>query len=188
MTQNYRVHYKKGDVTIEVESTDKDYVDVTLKKLIDLRQASSSSNNSSQSGSARGSSSKHKSKAGKLTKDRGDTHEINISALVTAIHEADNFSQIEEHVLNKSAQLPRVLLVLHFANELGAPSLTTGQISSVTDELGVKISPANVSHTIRNNRKYFTSDHARRRGASVPCKLNRQGKQAILKCLKAEKV
>lgn len=92
MTQNYRVHYKKGDVAIEVESTDKDYVDVTLK-LIDLRPASSPSTSSSQAGRKRGPSSKRKSKAGEPARDRGDGHETDISALVTAIHDADNFAR-----------------------------------------------------------------------------------------------
>lgn len=34
MTNNYRVHYKRGDLEIEVESTEKDYVDQMLKKLV----------------------------------------------------------------------------------------------------------------------------------------------------------
>ena len=37
MSDNYRVHYKKGDTEIEVESTDKNYVDSMLAKLTELR-------------------------------------------------------------------------------------------------------------------------------------------------------
>jgi len=35
MSQNYRVHYRKGDVDIEVESTDKTYVNEMLNKLLE---------------------------------------------------------------------------------------------------------------------------------------------------------
>ena len=34
MRNNYRVHYKRGDLEIEVESTDKNYVDQMLHKLV----------------------------------------------------------------------------------------------------------------------------------------------------------
>ena len=36
MANNYRVHYKKGDVEIEVESTDKNYVEKMLHKFVPL--------------------------------------------------------------------------------------------------------------------------------------------------------
>ena len=34
MSNNYRVHYKRGDLEIEVESSDKNYVDQMLHKLV----------------------------------------------------------------------------------------------------------------------------------------------------------
>jgi hypothetical protein len=36
MSNNYRVHYKRGDLEIEVESTDKNYVDQMLHKFVPL--------------------------------------------------------------------------------------------------------------------------------------------------------
>jgi hypothetical protein len=36
MSSNYRVHYKRGDLEIEVESTDKNYVDQILHKFVPL--------------------------------------------------------------------------------------------------------------------------------------------------------
>ena len=36
MSNNYRVHYKRGDLEIEVESTDKNYVDQMLNKFVPL--------------------------------------------------------------------------------------------------------------------------------------------------------
>jgi hypothetical protein len=36
MSNNYRVHYKRGDLEIEVESSDKNYVDQILHKFVPL--------------------------------------------------------------------------------------------------------------------------------------------------------
>ena len=36
MSNSYRVHYKRGDLEIEVESTDKNYVDQILHKFVPL--------------------------------------------------------------------------------------------------------------------------------------------------------
>jgi hypothetical protein len=42
MSNNYRVHYKKGDIEVEVESSDKDYVDQMLLKLLSPQASQSS--------------------------------------------------------------------------------------------------------------------------------------------------
>jgi hypothetical protein len=42
MSSSYRVHYKKGDIEIEVESSDKDYVDQMLQKLLSQQVSQSS--------------------------------------------------------------------------------------------------------------------------------------------------
>jgi hypothetical protein len=42
MSNNYRVHYKKGDIEIEIESSDKDYVDQMLQKLLSPQASQSS--------------------------------------------------------------------------------------------------------------------------------------------------
>jgi len=40
MSDSYRVHYKKGDTEVEVESSDKSYVDAMLAKLITATRGS----------------------------------------------------------------------------------------------------------------------------------------------------
>ena len=42
MSSSYRVHYKKGDIEVEVESSDKDYVDQMLQKLLSSQASQSS--------------------------------------------------------------------------------------------------------------------------------------------------
>jgi hypothetical protein len=183
MSQNYRVHYRKGDVDIEVESTDKTYVNEMLNKLLETTPvpARKQEGRSAQRKQAR-------SKAKDVTGERGSKlPSIDVPGIVAKIHEADNFGDIEKHILNKSAQLPRILLVCHFAHERGHEWVTTGDIESLTDELGTKISTTNVGHTISANRKYFTAGKVRKRGAIVPYKINRLGKLALDKYIAPEK-
>ena len=184
---NYRVHYKKGDVEIEVESTDKDYVDTMLKKLVTMEPTSSKSTKD-QSSAKKGKGGKRpKTKSSKKV-EVSEESELDIPSLVAKIHDDDNFAAIEEHILNKHGQLQRVLLILFFAKEMGSEHLTSGQISAVTNELGVNLSQANVSRTLSDKRKFFTAGTVRKKGAKVLYKLNRQGIKAFEKCLRGEKV
>ena len=182
MTKTYRVHYKKGDTDIEVESTDKDYVDAMLAKLISASPGRSCENIATKS---------HKQISSNLVagaKEAADNKApVEVARVAARIHDADNFSNIEKNVLDKSAQLPRVLLVLKFAQDAGYPWLTTGDIEAVTNELNVKMSTANISNCISSNRSFFTSDSVRRKGAKVPYKINRHGMAALDNFISGEK-
>lgn len=114
-----------------------------------------------------------------------------ILKIATAIRDADNYSEIDENILKKNAQLPRILLCLHHASGVPGPdTLTTGQIQDVTSELGVQIKAQNVNNTITKqaNRKYFAPQKVRKPGAKVPYKLNRRGIEAYKKVVKGEKL
>ena len=114
---------------------------------------------------------------------------VQIPQIVSAIKDADDYDEIEKNILNKSAQLPRVLLCLHYAAQVSGPdALTTGQIAYIAHQLDVGIKAPNVNKTIRKNSKYFASDAARRPGAKVPYRLNRRGKDAYAKAVKGEKL
>jgi hypothetical protein len=183
MSNNYRVHYKKGDTEIEVESTDKNYIDAMLAKLIELQPKVH----------VPGPGKKKKQQRGapvRATADAAEGEElmIDVPTIVKNIHESDSFEQIEQNILNKKSQLGRVLLASYFAHQVGQEHLTTGDIEDITDELGVKIAQSNVSHCIADNRKYFTAGTTRKKGAKVPYKLNRQGANTFEKLLKQQKV
>lgn len=114
---------------------------------------------------------------------------VQLPQIASAINDADDYDKIEENILKKSAQLPRVLLCLHYAAQVPGPdALTTGQIEDVTHQLDVGIKAQNVNTTIKRNLRYFASDAARRQGARVPYRLNRRGKEAYAKAVKGEKV
>ncbi len=184
MSSNYRVHYKKGDVDIEVESTEKDYVDQMLNRLLTLTPIKTAT---PPSGSSRRL---NKTRVTGSNNDEADVTKpaIDVAGIVARIHESDEFDNLEKHILNKASQLPRVLLAFKFAHDSGHHTLTTGDVEAITDQLGIKISQANVSHCISDNKKYFTAGTVRKKGAKVPYKINRQGALALTKVIAGEKV
>lgn len=181
MDKNYRVHYKKGDFEVEVESTDKDYVDDTLKRLIDqdIPPTSVTQGIEPLKGDAAPSSEP-------AEQDTAQT--LDVSMLVNSIHESGDYPVIEEHIINKRKRLPRILMVLHFAHQYGIDYLTTADVEEITDQLRIKISKEHVSHTIKPNRKYFQTATSVKPGRKALYKLNRLGLQAYARCLKGESI
>jgi hypothetical protein len=189
MPQNYKVHYKKGDLEIEIESTDKEYVD---KKLDELTKTAplNDSGAAAQIGAKRKprGAIKSQSSKGANTSSVAES-EVDIASLVNSIHEDDTFPKIEEQVFNKHSELRRILLVLYFAHlKLPSPYLTTGQIETATDQLNIKVKTSNISSTIKEKRKYFSTEGVRRQGAIMRYKLNLQGQKAFKDCLDGKKI
>ena len=184
MAGTYRVRYKNGDLEIEVESSDKTYVDSKLTELLDK-------NNVSPLKVTPKVKPKRAAKKSQ-SKDAGSKKEesaVDIPALVEAINESDDHEGIEKHILNTSDQLNRIILCLHFAHEhLDSAYLTTGDIEKITNQLGVKITSQNASGKITSNQKYFTADQVRKVGAIIRYKLNRKGIQAYSKIINGEKL
>ena len=183
MTNSYRVRYKNGDLEIEVESSDKSYVDSKLSELIgkDVKPVVKQHGKPKPTKPA-------KRKAEKAV-GKDEERSVDIPTLVDAINESDNHGKIEENILNKSSRLGRIILCLYYANEvLESPFLTTGDIEKITNQLGIKLSSQNASKAIKNSQKYFTADQVRKSGAIMKYKLNRKGISAFATLLKDEKL
>jgi hypothetical protein len=94
---------------------------------------------------------------------------------------------IETQILDKAGQVNRVILPLYIVHEYmeNKIGLTTGEVSKVTKELGIPISPANVSHTyIGSGKRYVLADIARKRGRPVRYQLSRRGVTYLKEVLK----
>lgn len=180
MNKIFRVRYKLGDLEIEVESSDKEYVDSKLADMLKTVVAK-------KSGTIK-KDTKGKRKKLKRTDEadlaKPDENAIDIPALIEGIKDSSHFPAIDENILKERAQLPRVMLALYFADKvLGNPHMTTGQIATLTDQLDVKMGAPDVNKTIKGNSKYFSQDKIRKRGARVGYKLNRRGKEHFEKIL-----
>lgn len=97
--------------------------------------------------------------------------------LVHHIQAIDESTDLGEKVLSQRAQLPRILMCVYYAAKCYAddPYLTTGEIETVTDQLGVRIDSSNASKVLKNYTTYVTADAMRKPGAIVGYKLNRNG-------------
>jgi hypothetical protein len=103
---------------------------------------------------------------------------VDLIGIVNYIKSCDAADRIEKSILDKTDQLPRVLLPLYVVHEhmQNNTGLTSGDISKVTAELGIRISVANASTTLsKPASKYVIGDKARRSGQPVRYKLSRRG-------------
>lgn len=186
MSELYKVKLRIGTSIIEVESTDKSYVDGKLNEY--LEKFSDTDNLESKTGKQRKKASKNKTKT-KTGKVNNESKEVSISDLVAMIHDDETYESIEKNILNKRDRLGKILLCYYFANNhQDGPEITTGQVELLTDQLRIKIASSNVAKVIRQGAsKYLTADQVRKRGATVKYKINRQGIKKYEAILKGEK-
>ena len=103
---------------------------------------------------------------------------IDLVGVVNHVKSCEEAESIEKEILDKTAQVPRVLLPLyviheHMANAFG---LTSGEISKVTTELGIPVGQANASKTLSGSAsQYVVGDKVRKNGQPVRYKLSRRG-------------
>lgn len=174
MADNYRIKYKAGDFEIEVESSDKSFVESKLKELLQDEQTPKPDT------FKKVHTRKSHSPSPSDTPTSGKSSGIDIVAVVNEINDSDKHKVIEEKILKKSNQLNRILLVFYFANKIkSGGSITTGDIEKITDQLGIRIKSANAAANIKSNSKFFASETVRKRGAVVKYKINRKGIEEI---------
>jgi hypothetical protein len=101
-----------------------------------------------------------------------------LEEIVSHITNCDDAEGIEQTILNKRSRLNRVLLPLFIVHENypKSPGLTSGEISKVTSELGIRVDQPNASRTLSGDaRKYVSGDKLRTPGSAVRYRLNRRG-------------
>jgi hypothetical protein len=180
MVSSYRVRIKRGNEEIEVESTDKKYVDGKIEEFL----------TQSKKATPRVKPKLKRKRVGKsnVAKETSKDPQIDIAALVEHIKDSESYPKVEENILDKHYTVPKIMMCMHFAKEFSDnPYLTTGQVEKITDQFGTKIRMQNVGGSIVKNQRYFTGKITRRRGQPVPYKLNRSGETAFNKYLKGEK-
>lgn len=127
----------------------------------------------------RGSSSEAK-KSGK-----SDT-KADLAEIVNLLKSCDEAEAIETQILDRTSQVDRTLLPLYAVHEHmdNKYPLTSGEISTITTELGIPIATANVSRTLSGTAsKYVIGDKVRKKGQPVKYKLSRRGVQYIKKVI-----
>jgi hypothetical protein len=185
MAENYRVLIKRRDQEIEVESTDKSYVETKLKELLATELPAKPTEKRDTREPANRKSTPRSRKTIDTGSDKSETPSLDVAGIVTHIKDSDDYQTIETNIFDRRDQLARIMMCMHFAKEFCEDAfITTGQIEAITNQFGVKVGQANAANKIRDNQKYFTGKTVRKKGQVVPYKLNRQGEQKFQEFLK----
>jgi len=130
----------------------------------------------------------------KTTKKKSGTTKTNldtdsspdIATIIQTIKDCNEAESIEITVLDKTGQVNRILLPLFIVHEhMGnAYGLTSGEVSTVTTDLGIPVQTPNASRTLSGTAsKYVIGDKVRKKGQAVRYKLSRRGVQYFKKVL-----
>jgi hypothetical protein len=105
-----------------------------------------------------------------------------LSQIINLIKTCDEAEAIESKILDKVSQVNRILLPLYIAHEYfdNTPSLTSGEVSQITTDLGIPVSQPNASRTLSGTAsRYVIGDKVRKKGQAVRYKLSRRGLQYL---------
>jgi hypothetical protein len=174
MREIYRVKYKRGDVELDIESSDKDYIDQKLAEMGVSGPETPGKNGDSERRSHR---KKSAPTSGQIRADDGQVADAVLAQIIASVNDADNYDHIARCVLDRADRTARILMCYYFAHQHQTdPAMTTTDVERITSQLGVKIAQPNVAKVIRQGAgTYLTADRVRRRGQAVRYKINRRG-------------
>lgn len=96
--------------------------------------------------------------------------------IVNKVGDCDEVDAIQKQVLDARGAEARVLLPFYISHKYFKNEwLTSGEIATITSDLGVKIDIKNVSNYLITYRKYLESGATRKKGQPTPYRLNRYG-------------
>lgn len=176
MSNIYRVRYKKGDVELDIESSDKEYVDRKLEEFWSTG-AAETQNKTKRSRANRNHVKTKAAEEVHAPESSAKVPDSTLASIIASINDAENYEDIAKHVLDKADRTPRILMCYYFARKHPTdPALTTTDVDQITAQLGVKIAQPNVAKVIRERAgKYLTADRVRKRGFATHYKINRRG-------------
>jgi len=128
---------------------------------------------SSQNSALTGSNSKVTPKPHSISEEQ-----VNYVEIINLIKSCKEAEAIEHRILDKSSELDRTLLPLYIVQKYleNKFSLTSGDISKINMDLGVKITQPQVSRTLSGSAsRYVAGDKVKKKGIPVKYKITRKG-------------
>ena len=173
---NFRVRYRSGEFEVEIESSDRGFVDSTLAELL------------SRTGRGVRSDSPAAPQRAERAEDAPEPGELPESDLVNgtvaAVQNDPRWTHIWKTVLKGRSQLDRVLLVYYFAEKTDRDAgMSALEVHKVTKELHSEIAAPNVAKVIRESGRGFlirassADDHVAR------YRINREGRGHVERLL-----
>ncbi|MCA9666237.1 MAG: hypothetical protein KC503_11640 [Myxococcales bacterium] len=171
MADVYRVRSRIGNIEIEVESSSKRFIDRKLAALraeIEGKATTTAAPKKAAKAAKKAGRKASKKKAAKkkTAKKAAATSAASAGAsaasngtmapsqLVSAIKKDARWGQIKKNIIDKSSQLPRILLCYYFAGKAGQ-SLAASDVEAATAALGSRIAATNVAKVIRQRGKQY---------------------------------
>jgi len=133
------------------------------------------------------SSAKPKKAPAKKDKTKRGETSLDYAKIVNIVKDCDEAEQIEVQILDRTSQVNRTLLPLYIVHEYigNAYGLTSGEISKITTDLGVRVSQPHASTTLSGTASsYVMGDKVKKKGQPVRYKLSRRGVKYIKAILK----
>ncbi|KAA3643216.1 MAG: hypothetical protein DWQ07_22125 [Chloroflexi bacterium] len=112
------------------------------------------------------------------TKTDPDESSVNYTQIINLVKNVDEAEEIERYILDRTSQVDRSLLPLYIVHQYldNSLSLSSGDISKITTDLGIPISVANASRTLSGTAsRYVIGDKVRKKGRTIKYKLSRRG-------------
>lgn len=125
----------------------------------------------------------------KLAKNNSAANNVDLASIIEKIKNCDEAENIEIEILDKTGQVNRILLPLFIVHKYmdNEFSMTSGEVSQITTDLGIPVQQPNVSRTLSGTAsKYVIGDKVRKKGQAVRYKLSRRGVQYFNKVLNGE--
>lgn len=173
----YRVKFETDEFGFEVESTDETFIEQKINFFINLGQKMNGETNT----------------RGLVNPNMLDSLEdfedddIQISdgrvdpeRIADVINNSKRYKAIENKILNKSNQLYRILLTLHYATATyGKRGYSTGLLEEITAALGKRLRKSNIAAQIKLHPDYFVSDREPGKGITALYLLTEEGQELL---------
>jgi hypothetical protein len=105
---------------------------------------------------------------------------VNPAQIAEVINSSKRFRAIENKILNKSNQLYRILLILHYAAATyGLRGYSTGLMEEITAALGKRLRKSNIAAQIKLHPEYFTADREPGKGVTALYLLTDAGREEL---------
>lgn len=119
------------------------------------------------------------------------TDMVNHAEIANQIKQSEEASVIAEQILDKRDQTNRVLLPLFIVHEYfeNRYALTTGDISKILGNVGIKISNSHVADELGDSSsRYVIGDRIKSKGVRIKYKISRPGVQRLKAVLSVNRI
>lgn len=113
---------------------------------------------------------------GNVIANKEDSGTNTVLQIVNKVGDCAEADLIQKRILDQRGAEGRILLSFYISNKYFSNAwLTSGDVSKITSNLGVKIDKKNVTNYLVSYRKYLESNAVRKTGQPTPYRMNRNG-------------